>query len=87
MSAFENNIKKQNLNKREAQYVREMDNTIAGLTSPRELIRWAYNADRKKGDVSTVFDVEGAYVVAVVKESVKKESARWTRLKSRLNLW
>ena len=84
MSAFENNIKKQNLNKREAQYVREMDNTIAGLTSPRELIRWAYNADRKKGDVSTVFDVEGAYVVAVVKEIREKGISPLEQIKKQI---
>jgi len=81
---FDINVKKQNLNKRTAQYLHDMDNTIAGLNSPRELIRWAYNADRKKGDVSTVFDVEGAYVIAVVTEIREKGISPLAQIKKQI---
>ncbi len=50
------------MNKRVAD-LKENDETVPGLTSPKELIRWAYQA--KQGDISTVFDVGGdRYVVA-----------------------
>lgn len=40
------------------------DKFIAGLEQPRELIRWAYKAD--KGEVSEVVNLRNAFVVAVV---------------------
>ena len=50
------------MNKRVAD-VKENDQTIAGLQSPKDLIRWVYTA--KDGDISSVFDVGGnRYVVA-----------------------
>lgn len=60
------------LNKRLAEEVGEMSNTIAGLEAPREIIRWAYDKDTKKGDVSKVFDLQGMYVVACLKEVKEK---------------
>lgn len=48
--------------KRIASNLLENDRKIAGLESPRELIRWAYKA--KLGDVSTVFTIGDNFVVA-----------------------
>lgn len=50
------------MNKRVVE-LKENDATIAGLQSPKEVIRWAFSA--KTGDVSQAFDVGGdRYVVA-----------------------
>ncbi len=50
------------LNKRLAD-LKENDQTVAGIQTPKELVRWAYSS--KAGDVSGVFDVGGdKYVVA-----------------------
>ncbi|MGD9976406.1 MAG: peptidylprolyl isomerase [Bacteroidales bacterium] len=52
------------LTKRYANNLLQNDRNIAGLESPRELIRWAFKSD--KGEVSTVFELGDTYVVAVV---------------------
>ncbi len=42
----------------------ERDRNVRGLNDSRELVRWSYNT--KPGTVSTIFEVEGNYVVAVL---------------------
>lgn len=54
------------LNIRNAAYLMEMGNSIPGIDSPREIIRWAFHDKNKIGEVSPVFDVGGAYVVAIL---------------------
>lgn len=66
---FDASIEKKGLNKRTAEKVRAMDNNIAGLQSPRELLMWAFDKETKKGDVaSKIFEFENKYVIAVLKE-------------------
>jgi peptidyl-prolyl cis-trans isomerase D len=50
----------------------ENDNTIPGLKSAREVVRWSFNKDTEKGSVSNVFDLEGTYVVAALKTKIDK---------------
>ena len=69
---FDKTATDKGLNKRSAERLESMSNSIPGVTSPREIVRWAFNEATKKGDVSTVFDTEGSYVVAVVKEIREK---------------
>ncbi len=66
--AFEKAFMNEKLNKRTAKRVKKMDDRIPGINYPREIIRWAYNKKTEKGDVSKVFDVQGKYVVAMLKE-------------------
>jgi peptidyl-prolyl cis-trans isomerase D len=63
---FETAVTDQGLNKRNATYLREMGNSIAGIENPREIVRWAFTDGFKTGEVSPVFDVGGAYVVAAL---------------------
>ena len=57
------------INKRSAEYLREMDNSLPGLETARDIIRWAYNNETKKGSVcDAVFDLGDKYVIAVLKE-------------------
>ena len=59
---FDSACIKEGLNKRIADNIRETDKNIPGLESPRELVRWAYQA--KKGDVSKAFTLGEKYVIA-----------------------
>jgi len=62
-----------NLTKKIASNLKENDKTIAGLESPREVIRWAYKAE--KGDVSQPFELPGQFVIAVLTEIKEKGTA------------
>lgn len=60
--AFEEEIKKNNLQKLVADNIRVFDFTVYGLGPSRDVIKWMYNA--KVNDVSPVFQLSGKYVVA-----------------------
>lgn len=59
---FNQAIEEGNLSKRIADNLKENARTIAGLNNPRELIRWAYEAN--VGEVSDVFEMGDKFVVA-----------------------
>lgn len=59
---FDSLIIKQSMAKRIADNIRESDKNVPGLDQPRELVRWAYGAN--KGDISKVFTFGDKYVVA-----------------------
>lgn len=63
---FDSSCIKQGLNKRIADNIRETDKNLPGLDSPRELVRWVYQA--KKGDVSKAFSLGEKYVIAKLVE-------------------
>ncbi len=63
---FNTMVTEQRLNKRQQPVIREMGNYIAGLKNPRQIVRWAFNEETKVGNVSSVFDLEDMFVVAVV---------------------
>ena len=67
---FDETATAQKLNKRVASYLGENDRQIPGLSSARQIVRWAYKA--KQGEVSDVFTVDNSYVVAVLKSVRKK---------------
>ena len=69
---FEKTVKDKGLNMREQERLDQTAYQLPGVTSARELIRWAFNKDTKKGTVSNVFDGEGTYVVAALKASTEK---------------
>lgn len=64
---------KQGLNKRIADNIRETDKSVPGLESPRELVRWAYQAN--KGDISKAFTFGDKYVVAHLTDVKKRNSS------------
>jgi parvulin-like peptidyl-prolyl isomerase len=67
-AAFEKAVTDQGLSKRSAPDIKPMENNIPGISAPRELIRWMYNKTTKVGDVSPAFDVDGSFVVALLKD-------------------
>lgn len=67
---FQNAVVEEGLSKRIANNLLPADNTIAGLESPREMIRWAFNS--KEQSVSQVFEISNKFVVATVSKVREK---------------
>jgi peptidyl-prolyl cis-trans isomerase D len=84
LSAFEKGVLDQGQDKRTADKVGPLSNNIPGVNDPRQIIRWAFNNKTKKGDVSQVFDMGDAYVVATVKETYKKGLAQLSEVRERI---
>lgn len=82
--AFDKSATDQGLQKRTSPNLREMDNNLMGLPSAREVVRWAYAENTKVGEVSPVFDVNGKYVVAVLKKIVLKGQQPLEAVKERI---
>jgi len=82
--AFEKTAVEKGLQKRSAASVREMDNIITGLPIAREIVRWAFAENTKVGEVSPVFDVNGKYVVVILKSSSVKGQQTLEAVKQRI---
>jgi peptidyl-prolyl cis-trans isomerase D len=67
---FDKACSEQGLNKRVLESLSEGEKNVPGLESPREMVRWAFQA--KKGDVSKAFEMGNKFVVAKV-ESIKEK--------------
>ncbi|MES2286238.1 MAG: SurA N-terminal domain-containing protein [Bacteroidota bacterium] len=61
---FQKAVVDNKLNKRVVESIKESDKTIAGIESPRPLIRWAY--ENKKGTVSEPLEFGNKFVVAAL---------------------
>ncbi len=80
---FNKTVINKKLNKRTAQFVQEMDFSIPGVESAREVIRWAFDDKTKKNDASgQIFNCETKYVVAAVTEVRKKGIAPLEQVKT-----
>lgn len=78
--AFDENIIKQNLNKRLAETVKEMDYQIPGLGASRSFVKWVF--ENKTGTVSDPLSVGDQYVVALV--TGEKEKGLQSALAARI---
>ncbi len=72
LEKFDKAAKEKGMNLRNNPNLSESDNTIPGLKAAREVVRWAFNTETDKNAVSNVFDVEGTYVVAALKNKIEK---------------
>jgi peptidyl-prolyl cis-trans isomerase D len=71
-TSFDKGVVEMQLVKRIANRIKENDLEIRGLSYPREIIRWTYQEDVNKGDVSPVFELENMFVVAKLTAKRKK---------------
>jgi peptidyl-prolyl cis-trans isomerase D len=71
LEKFEKAVKDKGLELRTADRTDAMADKLAGVDRAREIVRWAFFEDTKKGSVS-MFDTDGLYVVAAVKTVVEK---------------
>lgn len=70
---FDKTIQQKGLDKRIAENIQPMDFVLPGLGSAREIVNWAYSAN--KNDVSRVFSLEDRFVVAVLTSIREKGTA------------
>jgi peptidyl-prolyl cis-trans isomerase D len=64
----------QNLNVSSAEDIGSTAQTIRGLGDARQIVRWSYN-DASLGEVSPVFELEDAYVIAVLTDLTEEGTA------------
>lgn len=84
LEAFEKAAAEKGLQKRSAPNLREMDNSVMGLPSAREIVRWSYAENTKVGEVSPVFDISGKYVIAILKSTSEKGQQPLEDIKQRI---
>lgn len=72
MEQFNATIENEGLNKRLAPSLRAMSNRIPGLENPRQVVRWAFDEKTKPGEVSTIFDLDDMFVIAVLTKKTEK---------------
>ncbi|MFN4144586.1 MAG: SurA N-terminal domain-containing protein [Runella sp.] len=72
---FEANAKKDaSLLVQTANRIPESATNINAMQNAREIVRWAFNKDTKIDNVSSVFETEGQYVVAVLTGKTSKDN-------------
>ncbi len=72
------------LTKRVASNLKETDKNIPGIESPRELVRWAYGAE--KNDISPIFELGNRFVIAVLTEVREKGIAPLEQVEAEVEL-
>jgi len=75
-------IKAKNLIARTVPNLKLMQDQIAGLDNPRQLIQWAFKSE--KGAVSEVFELGSRYVIALLTEAREKGIADFEQMKGEL---
>lgn len=71
--AFNQAIEEQGLTKRTMPRMSKSTTQIAGIDNPREIVRWAFDKNRKEGDVSEkIFELDNMFVVAALTSVVKE---------------
>ena len=69
MAAFTEVAQKQNLNIRSSQNLTQIDYQLNGTPFAREIVRWVFSKDTKKGDVAAeVFELPDMFLVVGVKD-------------------
>jgi peptidyl-prolyl cis-trans isomerase D len=76
---FQKAVVDQKLNKRVTEKLKENDKTIAGIDSPKPLIRWAY--ENKLGTVSEPQEYGDKYIIAVITDVREKGIAPLEQVK------
>ncbi len=69
---FDEVVERDGLSKRLAPNLTQMTNNIPGIQNPRQIVRWAFDKDTDVDDVSTIFDMEDKYVIAVLTQKWEK---------------
>ena len=79
LSAFRGNADKEGLTLRTAN-IKRNDRRLSNFDNPRQVIRWAYKAD--KGDMSEIFELDGQFVIAMVADVHKKGVASFDEVRN-----
>jgi peptidyl-prolyl cis-trans isomerase D len=83
---FEKAVVKEGRNKLIAKDLKAIDRSIRGLESPKELIRWMFADERKKGDVSQPFQLGERFVIASLTSVKEKGTAPMEEVKDQVDM-
>jgi len=78
---FNKLIDEKKLTKRLAERINVDQNSLPGLQQARQVVMWAFDKKTEKGNISHVFDLEGRYMVAALKEIREKGTPTLEQLK------
>ncbi|MBN2778047.1 MAG: peptidylprolyl isomerase [Bacteroidales bacterium] len=78
---FDEAVVKDQLIKRVADKLNELDSEIPGIENAREIIRWVYRDEAKVGDVSTVFHFTDKFIVVKISAIREKGVAPFENVK------
>lgn len=78
---FDEAVIKDQLIKRVADKLNELDSEIPGIENAREIIRWVYGDEAKVGDVSTVFHFTDKFIVVKISAIREKGVAPFENVK------
>jgi len=70
--------------KRIADNIKIMDNNIVGLSSPREIVRWAYDEKTDVNSISRIFEIDDKFIIAVLKGKTEKGIPRLEDIKDKI---
>lgn len=83
LSSFEEKAKEEGLTISEAKTVGSGDRNVGSLGEARQVVQWLFR-DASTNEVSSVFDLQDNYVVAVMTEEVKKGYKPFESVKNQL---
>jgi peptidyl-prolyl cis-trans isomerase D len=86
LDLYEKAVVKDGLNKGIAADVHPTDRTIRGLDAPKELVRWMFAEERKKGDVSQPFQLGEKFVIACLTSVKEKGIAPLEEVKDKVEV-
>ncbi|MGB3586509.1 MAG: peptidylprolyl isomerase [Tunicatimonas sp.] len=75
INSFTSRADQDSLDVREAENIQKNAQTVTGLTDARQVVQWAFR-DASVGDISEVFELPDAYVVAVLTGAAEEGSAK-----------
>ena len=78
---FNKLIDEKGFTKRLAERISADQNGLPGIPQGREIVRWAFDDKTDVGDISSVFDVEGRYVVGILTQKREKGIATLDQVK------
>ncbi len=79
--SFDKLVDEKKLTKRLAERITVEQNSLPGLSNAREIVRWSFDKKTEIGDVSSVFDLEGRYIVAILKDIREKGNPTLAQIK------
>lgn len=81
---FDQAVIDQGLEKRQAQYLREMQINLPAMENTRQVVRWTFWDEREPGEVSPLFDIGGQFIVAVYTVGREEGTIPFEDMKERL---
>lgn len=69
---------------RPATNIKEFDDNVPGLGSSRKIVRWAWDTDRKEGDIGLLENDGQGYVVVVLTDILKEGTAPLEKVRERV---